>query len=135
MDTKPEMMAMIKTKIQTQFFLYYLFLSVIPLVALSYYSYYNIKANAQQELVNTISFDLRQSQSSLDNLYTRFQKYTDILSNSTTFYNAVMSTSNDIKNGNIQQAKYNGAMNLDPQIRSLFATDDIISAAMVVIDG
>ncbi|MBW7453021.1 histidine kinase [Paenibacillus sepulcri] len=125
----------IKTKIQTQFFLYYLFLSVIPLLALSYYSYYNIKTNTQQDLVNTISFDMRQSQSSLDNLYTRFQKYTDILSNSTTFYNAVISTSNDMKNGKIQQAKYSGAINLDPQIKSLFATDDVISAAMVVIDG
>lgn len=126
----------IKTKkIQTQFFLYYLFLSVIPLLALSYYFYYNLKTNAQQELVNSISFDIRQSQTSLDNLYSRFLKYTDILSNSTTFYNAVMATSKDINSGHIQDAKFSGAMNLDPQIKSLFATDDIISAALVIIDG
>lgn len=37
-----------KTKIQNQFFLYYLFLAVIPLLALSYYSYYTIKTNAQK---------------------------------------------------------------------------------------
>ncbi|QAY66971.1 sensor histidine kinase [Paenibacillus protaetiae] len=124
-----------KTTIQTQFFVYYLFLSVIPLLALSYYSYASIKTNAEQELVNTISFDVRQSQSSLDNLYTRFQKYTDIISNSTTFYNSVISIASDIQTGNMQQAIYTGAMNLDPQIKSLFATDDDIAAALVVIDG
>lgn len=125
----------IKTKIQYQFFIYYLFLSVIPLLALSYYSYSNIKTNAQKELVNTISFDIRQSQASLDDLYTRFQKYMDILSNSTTFYSFVLSALSDIKHGDIQHAKYIGTMSLDPQIKSLFATDDAISAAMVVIDG
>jgi two-component system sensor histidine kinase YesM len=125
----------IKAKIQYQFFIYYLFLSVIPLLALSYYSYYNIKTNAQKELVNTISFDMRQSQSSLDDLYTRFQKYMDILSNSTTFYSFVLTALSDIKHGDIQHAKYTGTMSLDPQIKSLFATDDVISAAMVVIDG
>ncbi|UKS29484.1 hypothetical protein LOZ80_11335 [Paenibacillus sp. HWE-109] len=125
----------IKTKIQTQFILYYLFLSVIPLIALSYYSYYNIKTNTQKELVNSISFDMRQIQSSLDNLYTRFQKYTDILSNSTVFYNAVVTTSNEIKKGDFKQAKYFAAINLEPQLKSLFATDEVISAALVVIDG
>ncbi|NBD27019.1 sensor histidine kinase [Paenibacillus glycinis] len=125
----------IKTKIQNQFFFYYLFLAVIPLLALSYYSYHTIKTDAQKELVNTISFDMRQSQSSLDDLYRRFQKYMDILSNSTTFYSFVLSAQNDIKQGKFQHAKYIGTMSLDPQIKSLFATDDIISAAMVVIDG
>lgn len=124
-----------KTKIQNQFFLYYLFLAVIPLLALSYYSYYTIKTNAQKELVNTISFDMRQSQASLDALYIRFQKYMDILSNSSTFYNFVLPALSDIKQGDIQHAKYIVTTNLDPQFKSLFATDDVISAAMVMIDG
>lgn len=124
-----------RTKIQNQFFLSYLFLAVIPLLALSYYSYYTIKTNAQKELVSTISFDMRQSQASLDALYLRFQKYMDILSNSSTFYNLVLPALSDIKQGNIQHAKYIGTTGLDPQIKSLFATDDVIAAAMVIIDG
>jgi two-component system sensor histidine kinase YesM len=126
---------MIKAKIQIQFFVYYLFLSVIPLLALSYFFYYTINTNTQKDLVNSISVDMRQSQSSLDRLYTKFQKDTDIISNSTTFINVVSSAANDMKHGDFQQAKYNGYFNLDPQIKSLFATDDDISAAMVLING
>lgn len=59
----------------------------------------------------------------------------DILSNSSTFYNFVLPALSDIKQGNIQHAKYIGTTSLDPQIKSLFATDDVISAAMVIIDG
>ncbi len=124
-----------KTKIQNQFFLYYLFLTILPLIALSYFSYFNIKTNSQKELINSISFDLRVSQSSFDTLYARLQKYMDILTNSTTFYNTVMSTSTDFAKGRVEQAKFQASMNFEPQFKSLFATDDLISAVLVVVQG
>lgn len=124
-----------KPKIQIQFFAYYLLLSVIPLLALSYFSYSNIITNTQKDLMNSITIDMRQSQTALDTLYGKFQKYTDIISNSTTFYYTVMDIAKDIRSGDFLHAKFNGTFNIDPQIKSLMVTDDDIAAAMVIVQG
>ena len=49
-----------KRKIQSQFLLYFLLLSVCPLLILAAFSYYNVKVNAETKLYGSIQDGLKQ---------------------------------------------------------------------------
>lgn len=130
-----EKVRILKKKIQKQFLLYYLLFSVCPLLLLSVFSYYNVKVNSENQLISSMMYDLKQSQASLDEIYTRVIKYTDIVSNSKEFYEVMDYMSSEVETGNYDAAQYAGVSHLDSLLKSLFATDSSLAQVLVFIQG
>lgn len=124
-----------KRKIQNQFQIYFLLLSVLPLLILAGFSYYNIKVNAESKLYDSIQDNLKHEQTAYKELYSRFAKYMDIVSNSAEFYDVLHEVANNVRNDQLDVAQFNSLTGLDKLLTSMFVTDDDIAQAMIVVEG
>lgn len=124
-----------KRKIQSQFLLYFLLLSVCPLLILAAFSYYNVKVNAETKLYGSIQDGLKQDRSTLDEQYARISKYMDIVVNSYDFYNVIQEVSSDVQSGQYTAAQFKSIQGLSELLKSMFMTDKDVSQAMIIVHG
>lgn len=124
-----------KQNIQTQFLLWFVLLAVLPLAVFAAATYANVKTNVETDVQNALAFDLGQAKFSMDEKWSNYHRYVQIVMNSQELYDVFSTMDRSVKRGEYHTAQFYGMYSLDTQLKSLFATERNIAAAMVIIDG